>query len=258
MAKIKEGSVIMKTTGDELIATEADFEGVAFLGNQPEDIDYKIEIGLIDPTTWKGAQQIVRAGKANQVYAVGDQLVSGYDGGQITWEVIGIDVDTPAESDLTHSMTIQTKDVLENRVWNSANDNRYINSPIRTYLNGELFNKIDPELKAVIGSVNKKVAQRNDLGGDQDSFSDKVFLLSRVEVGLGTEGDTTGEIVYPFYDGVANASRIKQLNGSPSLWWLRSPSVGNSNYVRRVHSVGSLNYNRAHDSIGVSPACSII
>ena len=31
---------------------------------------------------------------------------------------------------------------------------------------------------------------------------DKAFLLSRVEVGLGSEGVTTGESVYEFYDGV--------------------------------------------------------
>ncbi|HZJ98833.1 MAG TPA: DUF6273 domain-containing protein, partial [Tissierellaceae bacterium] len=88
--------------------------------------------------------------------------------------------------------------------------------------------------------------------------SDKVFLLSRVEVDLGTEGDTTGEKVYPFYDGVANAARIKNLDGSPSRWWLRSPYVDYSDSVRNVHSGGSLINRSASYTHGVSPACVII
>jgi len=57
------------------------------------------------------------------------------------------------------------------------------------------LHRLDPELVAVIGAVEKQVA-RNTVtdGGGQDTFSDKVFLLSRVEVGLGTEGVTDGEV----------------------------------------------------------------
>lgn len=119
--------------------------------------------------------------------------------------------------------------------------NNYLESNIRDWLNSEadqyiwtpktnfdrpstgapytgpgFLKLLDPELAAVIGKVNKQVA-RNTLtdGGGQDLFSDKVFLLSRVEAGLGTEGTTDGEEVYSYYDGIENAGRIKLLNGSP-------------------------------------------
>ena len=251
----------------------------------------------IDPNSWGGIQKIVRQGLANEFFSVGDQFVSAYDGKEIVWEVIGIDVDTPADSNFTHSMTLQTKDCLHDIQFDAPEpnnpdsnrrdygNNRYIHSAIRKWLNsneskfqwrsqhqydakptyslnlydgaGFLY-RLDPELVAVLGAVNKKVAKADVDGGGQDNFNNKVFLLSRVEVGLGTEGTTTGEFVYPFYDRIANAGRIKQLDGNNKSWWLRSPIVSYSYYVRYVNTGGSLSHSCAYYTSGVSPACVII
>ena len=159
--------------------------------------------------------------------------------------------------------------------------NNYVESAIRQWLNDDTDNFIwepktnydrpstyttegflkllDPELVAVLGAVNKQVA-RNTItdNGGQDTFSDKVFLLSKVEAGLGTEGTTTGERVYSYYDGISNAGRIKLFNDSPRPWWLRSPYVGNSNYVRNVRTSGAVDYNPAYNAYGLAPACVII
>ena len=252
----------------------------------------------IDLNTWAGVQAVVRAGQAHKYFQVGDQLVSAYDGGEITWEVIGLNVDTPADSNFVHSMTIQTKDCLHNIQFDapepnnpdsnrkSYGNNRYIHSAVRQWLNSneskfnwksqhqydaeptdslDLYNgagflyRLDPELVSVIGLVNKRVARNTSVdGGGQDTFTDKVFLLSRVEAGLGTEGDETGEFIYPFYDGIADAGRIKQLNGSNRTWWLRSPVVSYSSHVRLVNTYGSLLTSNANNANGVSPACVII
>ena len=251
----------------------------------------------IDPDTWAGVQKIVRKGLASEYFNVGDQLVSAYDGGEIVWEVIGIDVDTPVDSNFSHSMTLQTKDcphdiqfdALESNNPNSSRksygNNRYIHSAVRQWLNSDeaafqwksqhqydakptdslgLYNgagflhRLDPELVSVLGAANKKVAKADADGGGQESFNDKVFLLSQKEVGLGEAGDVTGEFVYPFYDGISNAGRIKQLNGINSSWWLRSPYVSTSDRVHTVYTDGSLNFYDACDARGVSPACVII
>lgn len=252
----------------------------------------------IDPNSWEGIQRIVRQGLASEYFSVGDQLVSLYDGKEIVWEVIGIDVDTPADSNFTHSMTLQTKDCLHDIQFdakepNNPNsnrqdhgNNRYIHSAVRQWLNSNelafnwqsqhqydaeptssldlyngagFLNRLDPELVAVIGEVNKKVARNTVVdGGGQDTFSDKVFLLSRVEVGLGTEGTTTGEFVYPFYDGIADAGRIKTLDGSPQRWWLRSPNVSDSYGARSVSPSGAVSGSSARYAYGLSPACVIV
>ena len=52
-----------------------------------------------------------------------------------------------------------------------------------TYSGGGFLHQLDPDLVAVLGTVDKQV-NRNTVAedGGQDLFSDKVFLLSRVEV----------------------------------------------------------------------------
>ena len=255
-------------------------------------------INKVDPSSWEVVQYIVRSGLANDYFSVGDQFVSEYDGGEITWEVIGIDVDIPADANYTHSMTLQTRNCLHNIQFDakepnnpdsnrkSYGNNRYIHSAVRQWLNSnqpafvwksqhsydatptdslDLYNgagflyRLDPELVSALGAVNKKVARNTKTdGGGQDSFSDKVFLLSQVEVDLGAEGTTTGETVYPYYSGIGNAGRIKTLVDTTRYWWLRSPNVSSSSGTRRVWTSGALNYDGAGNAYGVSPACVII
>ena len=119
---------------------------------------------------------------------------------------------------------------------------------------------LDPELVAVMGAVDKQVSKNHHAdtdGNGQFTFSDKVFLLSMVEVGLGTEGTTTGEKVYEFYDGATNADRIKLLTGDPRHWWLRSPYTSYSYYVRIVTTSGDLS-NLRLPFLRFRPRCVII
>lgn len=134
------------------------------------------------------------------------------------------------------------------------------------YTGGGFLKLLDPELVAVLGAVDKQVA-RNTLtdGGGQDLFSDKVFLLSRVEVFGGNEGVVAGENPYPWYSTLtANpttdplAGRIKYLSGSARSWWLRSPYVGYSYYPRYVHPAGIVYYYYAYTALGLAPACCIV
>ena len=99
-------------------------------------------------------------------------------------------------------------------------------------------------------------------GGGKEEFTDKVFLISPKEAGytsseMNNDGVYTGETVYPFYDGKGNANRVKNLDASPRIWWLRSPAVSSSYHVRAVRTSGPLYTNFAYSSFGLSPACTI-
>jgi hypothetical protein len=254
-------------------------------------------------TSWQQVQHIVRAGLHHQVFQIGDQFVATFDGQPVVWDVIGIDHDKPTDPRFTHSLTIQSHDSLLTTQFDAPEpdnldsnrqqygNNRYLHSAIRQWLNsaettftwqpqhqydaaptgapydGAGFLKLlDPDLVAVLGAVDKQVA-RNTVsdGGGQDLFSDKVFLLSRVEVYGGDEGATTGEEVYPFYKAMASSAtadaieeRIKYLGASAQTWWLRSPHAGNANFVRYVRVYGDITGNYASSSIGVAPAVVIV
>lgn len=133
------------------------------------------------------------------------------------------------------------------------------------YSTGGFLHNLDPELKSVIGPVKKQVAKNTITdGGGQDLFEDKVFLLSRVEVYGGAEGESTGENPYEYYSLIAPAAttgelpgRIKYLSGSPRYWWLRSPYVGTSYVPRGVYTTGSVGYGNVYNAYGLAPACTI-
>ena len=134
------------------------------------------------------------------------------------------------------------------------------------YTGAGFLKLLDPDLAAVLGAVDKQVARNTvtDDGG-QDLFSDKVFLLSRVEVFGGTEGTTTGEEVYPYYSALAEnpttdalVGRIKYLDGSARNWWLRSPYPGCAHFPRFVYPSGTVYFSYAVYAFGAAPACCIV
>ena len=254
-------------------------------------------------TTWAGVQGVVRAGLADKFFSIGDQFVTEFDGTPSVWDVIGIDHDKPTDPRFTHSLTIQSHDCLLNAQFDAPEpdnpdsnrqqygNNRYLHSAIRQWLNsaettftwqpqhqydvaptgapynGAGFLKLlDPELVAVLGAVDKQVARNTVTDGDgQDLFSDKVFLLSRVEIYGGTEGVTTGEAPYPYYEAMASSStsseldgRIKYSGSSASRWWLRSPNPTTANSQRRVFTGGGVGNNYASESFGAAPAVVIV
>jgi hypothetical protein len=253
-------------------------------------------------TSWQQVQYIVRAGLHHQVFQIGDQFVATFDGQPVVWDVIGIDHDKPTDPRFTHSLTIQSRDSLlfaqfdapepnnldSNR--QQRGSNRYLHSAIRQWLNSEeeeftwqsqheydmpptgapydgpgFLKLLDPDLVAVLGAVDKQVARATVDGGGQDLFSDKVFLLSRVEVYGGTEGETGGEAPYPYYEslapsptGAALDGRIKYLGDSARSWWLRSPGTGYAHRPRLVYTDGIVSHYYASSSSGITPAVVIV
>ncbi len=66
---------------------------------------------LAQPNTWEDIKNIVRAGRAQDYFALGDVLSSQKGDETLYWEVIGFDHDTPSDETLTHSMTLLLKDI---------------------------------------------------------------------------------------------------------------------------------------------------
>lgn len=66
--------------------------------------------GIVKVESWADAQKIVRAGMASKIFSIGDQLTCQRGNDTLVWDVIGIDHDTPADPQFTHSMTLQLHD----------------------------------------------------------------------------------------------------------------------------------------------------
>ena len=185
--------------------------------------------------------------------------LTSYQADRVTTIETGLDVTTVTGTDTLTPINDHARMRYGSNNWTESALKQWINSEDATfewesktlydmpstYETEGFLNLLDPELVAVLGAVDKQVSRNTvNEGGGQDTFSDKVFLLSRKEVGLGDEGTITDEFVYPFWETASDADRIK---GAPSIWWLRSPSVGHTYYVRTVYYTGALyNYIASH------------
>ena len=129
------------------------------------------------------------------------------------------------------------------------------------------------QMKAALLDTTLTVAKATVDGGGSESVVDKVFLLSKQEVGLGSENsiaegsrlalfssDNSSRLCKPTANAVSNSTyNNSSLSASQNWWWwLRSPYSSYSDYVRYVNADGSSIYGSAyHGYGGVRPALNL-
>lgn len=159
---------------------------------------------------------------------------------------------------------VMMKDIYESRQWHSSNSNAYANSTIHSYLNSTFLNLFEADIKAQIKQV--KIPYVNGTGSSAvasgaNGLSCKIFLLSGYEVGWTTSDNSYfpvdgAKLDYFTASSGGNSKRIANLNGSATLWWLRSPYTYHASNVWLVRTNGNCdNYHGASDSRGIRPAC---
>ena len=149
--------------------------------------------------------------------------------------------------------------IIEKRVWDAMSSwNSWHQCDLRTYLNGEFYNKFNATDKArIIETTN--ITKPNPWGGPSvPNTNDKIFVLSIEEVlkYFGDSGKYNGSTNPGFISDQYNSARIATYNGAASMYWLRTPG-SLAGYVITICSIGTLTIsgnppNRA--DIGVRPA----
>ena len=135
----------------------------------------------------------------------------------------------------------------------SSGLNSYETSTIHEYLNGDFLNLLGTVEQTVIKQV--KIPYRQMPNGSftgevmsgENGLSAKAFLLSGYELGWTTSDNyyfsEDGAILSYFIEGTdtpANSKRLAYYDGSPSIWWTRSPRIDSSSTVFCVYNDGSL------------------
>ena len=138
-------------------------------------------------------------------------------------------------------------------------------SPAAGFLYG-----LDPSFVAVLGAVKKRTRYHVENVGDPDyrDTEETVFTASMSEVGFGANSGvwetppaadgTPKQEPYPLFKDAVNADRIKYLNDSARLWWLRGANPGDAINVLDVRTDGSLSYDDAYYARGAVPGLCII
>lgn len=155
------------------------------------------------------------------------------------------------------------KDIYESRQWHSSNTNDYANSTIHSYLNSTFLAMFDSNIQKAIKQV--KLPYRKGSGtsttvtSGSNGLSAKIFLLSATETSFSFSYMPSGEGAELAYfkgcaDNSSDSKRVAYLNGSATLWWLRSPCCYSFSYALYVGSNGDWGGNLCSSSYGIRPA----
>lgn len=148
-----------------------------------------------------------------------------------------------------------TKDVQEERAFD-ASDDRWMNSEMRTYLNGTWLNNHATLKTAAVTTTLHTIQEYTSTATDETQ--DKVFLLSEADVfGTNNGRSVTNTNLYTYNGAKLTApggSWSAKYNGSAHWWWLRSPR-SSAGYLADVYGIGdAANYHFSTTTGGVRPA----
>lgn len=157
---------------------------------------------------------------------------------------------------------ILRKDCVTAREWDSGKSNKYAESDINTWLNGDFFNTLGSVEQAGVKQVKIPYCvgdKSSTIIKGPNGLSVKAFLCGGYEVGWTTSDDR-----YFPVDGVkldyftassgGNSKRIAYRNGSAAYWWLRSPYVSDDYYGWLVYIDGDNTRLGVSGSHGIRPA----
>lgn len=208
-------------------------------------IKYKDSDNVV--TSWADVQRIVRAGMARDVFEVGEQLVCNHAKyGTMTWNIIGIDQENLSDTNYSHSMTLQLdKGISNNNLMlpfdSTGTSNVWESSTIRAWLNGEFFDNLDDDFKAVVAQTQKLT--------EGNQTADKVFLLSTDEVGRNAV-----ELAYEFYQ----EDSFNRRNARGNYWLLRTPDSLATHIYMVMPTGNGFGNNLITKERKIIPACCIM
>ncbi len=177
--------------------------------------------------------------------------------------------ETDGFSQTACGFVIEFSTLLETKEMNSQHSNAggWKASPMVTYLNTTIYNKLPSNLKNVIIPTYPIVSSHgysstSDDITESDSVINKLYLLSPTELGDSTKGYdyaryNTRKLDY-YYDNSNTSSRSrrvkKMISGTDEKWWLRSAVGGDINSFFYVDDKGAVGYKTVWNYLGIAPA----
>lgn len=201
---------------------------------------------------WSAIIAACHSGGVPSTWVVGNSKTMTINGASYQVDIIGKNHDTYASGGKA-PLTFQLHDCYgETKNMNSSNTNNggWTSCAMRSTHLPAILALMPTEVQNGIREVSKKAS----VGGASstiETVSDKLFLLSEVEIFGSTSRSAAGEgTQYDYYK--AGNSKVKKFNGSAATWWERSPIAGSSAFFCLVLSGGVAHYYGASIACGVA------
>lgn len=201
---------------------------------------------------WASIIAACHSGSVPSTWVVGNSKTMTINGTSYQIDIIGKNHDTYASGGKA-PLTFQLHDCYaDTKAMNSSDTNSggWKNSAMRTTHLPAILALMPTEVQNGIREVSKKAS----VGGASstiETVSDKLFLLSEVEIFGSTSYSAAGEgTQYDYYK--AGNSKVKKRNGSAADWWERSPYASSSARFCLVYGNGDANYYDASIARGVA------
>ena len=201
---------------------------------------------------WASIIAACHSGSVPSTWVVGNSKTMTINGTSYQVDIIGKNHDTYASGGRA-PLTFQLHDCYgDTKAMNSSDTNSggWKNSAMRTTHLPAILALMPTEVQNGIREVSKKAS----VGGASstiETVSDKLFLLSEVEIFGSTSYSAAGEgTQYDYYK--AGNSKVKNRNGSAAYWWERSPCASGSTFFCLVGSDGNASLGSAGGAGGVA------
>ena len=225
--------------------------------------------------SWETIAAIVKAGKAEETYNVGDEkevtLTGDWAG---TYTVRIANNSTPSEcstegfSQTACGFVVEFVDIITEHAMNSTGTNSggWPASEMYSFVNTDIYNTLPSDLQNII--IDTYSVSGHGYGNSTNFTStDKLYLLSTKEV-WGKDGTSntidydsaeaeTRQLDYYKNNGVTTSSysgAVKTYQGSANYWWLRAAYSNYGTHFCIVLPSGDRNAYSANFSCGVAPA----
>ena len=201
---------------------------------------------------WASIIAACHSGSVPSTWVVGNRKTMTINGTSYQVDIIGKNHDTYTAGGKA-PLTFQLHDCYaDTKAMNSSNTNSggWTSCAMRQTHLPAILALMPTEVQNGIREVSKKTS----VGGASstiETVSDKLFLLSEVEIFGSTSYSAAGEgTQYDYYK--AGNSKVKKRSGSAAIWWERSPYASNSAFFCLVVSDGNADDYLASYAYGVA------
>ena len=201
---------------------------------------------------WSDIIAACHSGSVPSTWVVGNSKTMTINGASYQVDIIGKNHDTYTAGGKA-PLTFQLHDCYaDKKAMNSSNTSSggWTSCAMRSTHLPAILALMPTEVQNGIREVNKLTSA----GSQSDTIhttSDKLFLLSEVEIFGSSTNSVAGEgTQYDYYK--AGNSKVKEWNGSATIWWERSPRAGSSTRFCVVYGNGSAYSNDASNVRGVA------